>query len=699
MPEVQYNLDHLAGLATFTIDTAGPVNTIGQKFITDLERASARAEQDKVRGVIIKSAKKKSFLDGANLKEILTDATPQVARLVVKRYQGALEFLAKAPFPVVAILDGQTALGGGFELLLWACDHVFTTPNSSMGLPEVNVGLFPAGGGTQTLRKVVGFKNAVEMITAGRVSPAETYAESGVVTVCRSEELFPAAVAWLNDHQGIVNRNYDPNYQEPNAVPEEEKQRILNVTRFRYTISPFRPYLLAAIEALEAGLRLPFDEAVAKEVELFVPLLFHPNSRNKIDLFFLVTSMGPRLAKVDPSEAVKIDDLAVIGAGLMGQGIAQVAADKGMRVTLIDVDESRTKVALETIDRTLEDLVIRGRWTAARKQAVLANLSVTTGYECLKNVPLVIECVFEDLSLKRRILTQVQDANPDAIFASNTSTIPMAEIAAGARRPEQVVGMHYFSPVPLMPLLEVIQGPQSSTAAVATAVTSGRAMGKTVILVGDGPGFYTSRTFGTFVLNGFRLVELGLRPWDVDLLALQAGFPQGPLHVYGTAGGNVIYHAGGFMAQKFPDRISMPKSIVRLHEAGYVGAGGPSFYLDSKKMVPDESVMKYIIALEGYPKPTDEEAKDILLLGMVNEAFWCLSDEVLRDYYSMDLGAALGIGFPDCWHGPARYVSQKGVRAVCERLTELSGKFGLPGLAPAPEFNAIVACGLDAALI
>jgi 3-hydroxyacyl-CoA dehydrogenase/enoyl-CoA hydratase/3-hydroxybutyryl-CoA epimerase len=699
MPEVSYKLDQATGLATLTIDTAGPVNTIGQKFITDLEKASARAVQDQVRGVIIDSAKKKSFLDGANLKEILTDATPQVARLIVKRYQDALELLAKAPFPVVAILDGQTALGGGFELLLWACDHVFATASSSMGLPEVNVGLFPAGGGTQTLRKVVGFKAAVEMITTGRVNPAPAYAESGVVTVCKSEELLPKAHAWINDHQGILNRNYDPGRQEPNPIPDDEKQRILNASRFRFTISPFRPYLQAALDALEAGLTLSFSEATAKEVELFVPLLFHPNSRNKIDLFFLMTSMGPKLAKVDRSKALAVKEFAVIGAGLMGQGIAQVAADKGMRVMLIDVDEARTKTAVETIDRAAENLVSRGRWTAERKQALMANLRWTTDYADLKHVPLVIECVFEDLALKRDILARVQAVNPEAIFASNTSTIPMAEIAEGAARPEQVVGMHYFSPVPLMPLLEVIQGPQSSAASVATAVTTGRAMGKTVILVGDGPGFYTSRTFGTFVLNGFRLAELGLRPWDVDLLALQAGFPQGPLHVYGTTGGSVIYHAGNFMASKFPERIPIPASLERLFQAGYVGAGRPSFYLDQKKMTPDESVMEHIAPLKGLPTPTAEEAKDVLLLGMVNEAFWCLSEGVLKDYFSMDLGAVLGIGFPDCWHGPARYASQKGVRTVYDRLAELSERFQLPGLAPAPEFKAIMACGLDGCLV
>ena len=167
------------------------------------------------------------------------------------------------------------------------------------------------------------------------------------------------------------------------------------------------------------------------------------------------------------------------------------------------------------------------------------------------------------LQIKQKILAKVQEANPQAIFASNTSTIPMAEISSACPRPEQVVGMHYFFPSPLMPLLEVIQGPKSSPAAVATAVTVGRAIGKTVILVGDGPGFYTSRTFASYVISGFRMAELGLTPWEVDRLALIAGFPQGPLHVYGTAGGNVIYHASQFLVSRLPDRVNVPPSLVK----------------------------------------------------------------------------------------------------------------------------------------
>jgi 3-hydroxyacyl-CoA dehydrogenase / enoyl-CoA hydratase / 3-hydroxybutyryl-CoA epimerase len=699
MPEVSYELDHSTKVATMAIDTDGPVNTIGTQFLADLERAVASAKNDNVAGVIFVSRKRKSFLDGANLKEILTGDTPELVRSVAIRYQTVLESLARSPFPVVAILDGQTALGGGFELLLWACDHIFTTRASRLGLPEVGVGLFPAGGGTQTLRRVVGFKSALDMIMNARMNSPDAFRTSGVFTICPSDELAPRATTWLHEHRGIINRNYDPDFQEPDAIPDQEKQRALNQARFRFTISPFRPYLAAAIEAVEGGLTLPFEQAVRKEVELFVPLLFNPYTRNKIDLFFLVTSMGPRLVRVDPANAIRADRMAIIGSGLMGRGIAQVAAERGIRTTLIDIDETTAKNSVARIDRTLSDLVERGRWPKERKDALMAHITWAKDYHCLKEIPLVVESVFEDLALKREILARVQQVNPEAIFASNTSTLPIAEISQGAKRPEKVVGMHYFSPVPLMPLLEVIRGPQSSPTAIATAVTAGRIMGKTAILVNDGPGFYTSRTFANYLMHGMRLIELGLSPWDVDLIALRSGFPQGPLHIYGTTGGNVIYHAGRFLAERFPDRLPLSQTLVRLHEAGYTGGANPSFYLDPRKMTPDKSVLDYISPAAGLPTPTDEEAADILLLGMVNEAFWCMSDGVLPDYYSMDLGAALGIGFPDCLHGPARYVKQNGVEKVKSRLEELHQKFALSSLRPAPEFERIISGDNHSALI
>jgi 3-hydroxyacyl-CoA dehydrogenase / enoyl-CoA hydratase / 3-hydroxybutyryl-CoA epimerase len=699
MSEVAYTLDPSSRIATFTIDTAGPVNTVGQAFVADLERATARAILDGARGVLLVSGKKRSFLDGANLKELLTDATPGALRHVVQRFQEALAALAQSPFPVVAVLDGQTALGGGFELLLWGCDHVFATASAKMGLPEINVGLFPASGGTQILPKILGFKAAVDAILTGRISSAEDLAKTGFVTLGTSAELRAGAAEWIEQHQGIINRNYDPHYRATDESTMAEKEKILSDARTRHGISPCRPYVQVALDSMEAGLKMPFPEAVRRDIDLFVPLFANAHSRNKIDLFFLASSVGPKLAKVDNRQAVPVERLAIIGSGLMGSGIAQVVADSGIKTTLIDVDVETAGRAVQRIEKTLSDLVAKGRWPQRRKDAAMANLSFTDDYAELKDMPLVIESVFEDLPLKQKILAKVQEVNPHAIFASNTSTIPMAEISSVCARPEQVVGMHYFSPVPLMPLLEVIQGPKSSPAAVATVVTVGRAIGKTVILVGDGPGFYTSRTFAAYVISGFRLVEFGLSPWEVDLLALKAGFPQGPLNVYGTAGGNVIYHAARFLSSRLPGRVTIPETLVNMYEAGFIGAGKPSFYLDDRKMIPNEAAEKFIVRTQGIPTPLPEEAQDMLLLSMVNEAFWCMSEGVLKDYYSMDLGAVLGIGFPDCWHGPARYVSLKGVNAVRQRLIELSDKFAIPGLRPAPEFDALEACGVDSSLI
>jgi len=697
MQEVKYRIDKEKNIALFEIDTSGPVNTIGEQFISDLGKATERAVRDEVKGVILTSGKEKSFLDGANLMEIMKDASPLNLKHVVLKLQETLERLARSPFPVVAVLTGQTALGGGFETLLWTCDHIFATSGSRLGLPEVNVGLFPAAGGPETLRRAVGLRTTLDIVMGGKVLPAEFYTRSGLVSVVSEDDIFREAEKWIADNQGIVNRNYDPEWKEPDPLSEHERQELIEKARKRYAICPEKPYFKAALDAIEEGLKLPFDEAVRNEVRHFAPLIANPNVKNKIDLFFAITSIAPKLAKADLKKALSTDRIGIIGAGLMGQGIAQVCADNGMDVVLIDVDEETALKAKDKISQGLEALVKKGRWLPERMERVVNHIRPTADYGELKDVPLVVEAVFEDLDLKQRVLKQVQDVNPEIVYASNTSTIPMEDISAKSDRPEQVVGMHYFSPVPLMPLLEIIQGARTSETALATALASGRRQGKTCIIVGDGPGFYTSRTFGLYVMTGFYLAEMGLDPWEIDRLALEAGFPQGPLNVYGTAGGNVIYHAGLFMKSRMPDLLPVPETLVKMYEAGYVGAGRPCFYKNG--MEPDESALQFIVRNKSLPTPDREEAKEMMLLSMVNQAFLCLDEDVLKDYFSMDIGAVLGIGFPDCWHGPARYVSLKGVNATRGRLQALYDKYGFPFYKPAKEFERLNACGVDRGLI
>ena len=693
MPEVLYSLDSATGLATLTIDTPGPVNTIGARFVTDLEAGWSRAEAAGARGVLIRSGKQRSFLDGANLAEIPKAPPGEVAALLT-RFQDVLATIAESHLPVVGVVESATALGGGFELLLWASDHVMATPGSRLGLPEVNVGLFPAGGGTHALPRAVGLDHALKIMTAGKVLPAESFVGFGFLTVVEQDPL-QAAAGWIDANPVSKNRNLAQPTGDQGSL--EQARALIDSYRRRLTVSDCRPWFPALLDSVSEGLEQSVADAARADIPRFVELLASPNTRDTIDFFFLSTAFAPRLARVRRELACEVDHVAIIGAGLMGRGIAQVAADHGLRTILVDVDQTRLDAATQRIADDLAGLVAKGRWSEERRRATLGRLETTLDYGDLKEVPLVIEAVFEDLELKRKILANIQAVNPDAIFASNTSTIPMAMIAESAHRPEQVVGMHFFSPVPLMALLEVIRGPQTSEASLATVVEVGRRIGKTCITVNDSPGFYTSRTFGTFVLTGIVLAELGMPPQEVDAIALEAGFPQGPLHVYGTAGGAVIYHAGRFMASQLPYQ-RLPKTLENLYEAGYIGAGKPCFYLDARGRELDESVLPLIAHRDG-PVPTPDDARDMLLLGMVNEAFRCLSEGVVEDTATLDLGAVLGIGFPHCWHGPARYLSQRGIRACRDRLAELHERYGEPQLEPCQELDRLIAMGVDGGLV
>jgi 3-hydroxyacyl-CoA dehydrogenase/enoyl-CoA hydratase/3-hydroxybutyryl-CoA epimerase len=697
MSELTYGWDERSRIATFELDTPGPVNTIGAGLIGELHAAVERARRDGAQGVLLASGKPRSFLDGANLVEIRKGASAFELGHLVRKLHDALAALAQGPFTVAAALEEQTALGGGCELLLWACDHVCATAGSRIGLPEVNVGLFPAAGGMESLRRLVGMEAMLDVVLNGRVLPAAELEPAGVVTVVPAGEARARARQWLLDHPGVANRNHDPARRAVDEGARASWPALLARARARFGACPQKPWFRAALDALEEGLELPFEAAVRAETKHFAPLIEHPNAQCKIDLFLTVTGVAPRLADAGPAKPRAVETLAVLGAGLMGRGIAQVCADAGLRVLLLDVDEATARAGRDRIAAELEPLVRKGKWSAERRERLLDRIESSADRGRLAGLPLVIESVFEDLALKRKVLGEVRAASPEIVFASNTSTLPIDELAAGSVHPELVVGMHYFSPVPLMPLLEVIRGPRTAPEALATAVAVGRRQKKTVILVGDGPGFYTSRTFGVYVLTGLFLAEAGLDPWDVDRLAVEAGFPQGPLDVYGTAGGNVIHHAATAMKERMGDRLDLPESLGRLWRAGYVGAGKPCFYGERKE--PDPSVLEHLARRPGAPTPSREEGQEMLLLAMVNEAFRCVDEGVLADWYTMDVGAVLGIGFPDCWHGPARYASLRGLREVRDRLAALHARHGLACFRPAREFDRLLACGVDRGLI
>ena len=352
MQEVYYRLDRESRIASLVIDTVGAVNTVGEQFITDLETATRRAAADRVVGIIIRSAKSSSFLDGADLAAIRKNPSPAALELLLRRYQAVLDALASNPFPVAAVLVEQTALGGGFELLLWACDRIFATPGSKMGLPEVNVGLFPAAGGLETLKRLVGFETALDIVLGGKVLGAHAFAISEQVEVIEADRIAAAAESWIRANPHITNRNMGSD-----RLPDDEKKaccQLIEKARKSHTRCRQRPWFDALLTAAQEALDLDFRQAVDNQIRHFAPLIADRNVQNKIDFFFTSTRVAPKLASVDAEQSIPVDRVAVIGAGLMGRGIAQVCADNELRVLLFDIDQQAAQHARDQIAGDLE---------------------------------------------------------------------------------------------------------------------------------------------------------------------------------------------------------------------------------------------------------------------------------------------------------------------------------------------------------
>ena len=683
-----------------TIDSQGPVNTIDAEMTASLEKILEEVEGLDAGGIVIDSAKKGSFITGADLEELFGEG-PKGIEESLAGLGGVLDKLSKVRVPVVAVLDEQAAVGGGFELLLRCCDHVFATRRSSFGFPEANLGLVPAVGGIYILPRITGLEAALNLVFRGRTVKTEQLAATGMATLCGSGELMDKALMWLKGHGAKSDRVANPAGMKIEPEDASEREKILGRYRKRAEVSPHRPWLNAAVRLFEAALDKGYEEFIGKNAEEFQEISGHQNSKNKVDFYFLKTFKFPRLITIDKDSAVNCDRIGIIGSGLMGSGIAQVSADRGIKVTLMDVSEEVVQGSIEKLRKALGGLVKKGRWTEKRMNACMDNLSIATSLEAFRDFPLVIEAVPENLELKKKFVGDIHKLNENIIFASNTSSLPIGDIAQGTSRPDQVVGMHFFSPVPLMELLEVIEGKETSKSSTATALLLGKRMGKTNILVGDGPGFYTSRTFSSGLLyGGFYAVEAGADPWHVDKIGVRAGFPRGPLHMFCSVGGIIPYHAGQFMEKRLAPRMPVPACLAAAAEAGYVGAGGEKgFYKDEAGRIPDESVLDVLVRKKGLPVPDDDEIADILLLGMVNEAFHILGEGILRDYASMDIGGVLGIGFPDCFHGPARYASTRGLPDVVRRVEELGQKFSIPQFVVAPELKKLAAMGGTGSLI
>jgi len=682
------------GVATVLIDLPGEsVNTLSLEVGAALTAALDGLEHDvAVKAVVIASGKADGFVAGARLEMIQAARTAAEATALSERAQAGFDRLERFGKPVVAAIHGA-CLGGGLELAM-ACHYRVAAdlPRTALGLPEVMVGLLPGGGGTQRLPRLVGLPAALDLILTGRSLKARRALALGLVDevapapllreVARERALGLATGArpWQRPHRpaaGLVERvrraALEGNPLGQALVYRQARAALLEKTHGHYP-APER-----ALEVVRHGLTNGFQPGQVLEAQRFGELAVTGVSRRLVEIFFAQTALKKDSGVADPAvKARPVERVGVLGGGLMGSGIAAVTLQAGLPVRLRERDDAACAKAQATLAAWLDGQVRRRRLDKLERHATARLLTTTTGWEGLESVDVCLEAVFEDLDLKRQVLRAFEAVNPRGLFATNTSSIPIGEIAAAARRPEAVVGMHYFSPVQRMPLLEVIASERTSPEAIATAVALGKRQGKTVILAADRPGFWVNRILGPYVNEAAWLLAEGAAVEAIDRAMVGWGFPVGPVALLDEVGIDVGAKVAAILHAGFGERMRPPEALAGLVEAGRLGRkAGKGFYAyDGKRKRVDETVYDLLPGGRARRSPPDGAIAERLSLALMNEAARALAEGVVRGPRDGDVGAVFGIGFPPFRGGPFRALDAMGAAAAVEALRRLRDAHG-----------------------
>jgi 3-hydroxyacyl-CoA dehydrogenase/enoyl-CoA hydratase/3-hydroxybutyryl-CoA epimerase len=677
------------GIAVVTFDLPGePVNKLNAAVKVEFEALLIRIRDDaEIRAVVLISGKPDTFIAGADIEEFTALTTQAEAERLSFEGQEMVSRVETLPKPVVAAIHGA-CLGGGLELAL-ACPYRVATdhPKTQLGLPEVQLGLIPGAGGCQRLPRLIGARAALDMILTGRSERAAKALKLGLVDelVPRSILLRTAKAAADRLARGSGQRRatqgglpgffLDRTPAGRRLVYRQARAQVLKKTGGHY------PAPLAALEAVRVGLEHGVAAGLAEEHRAFGHLAVGDVSRKLVQIFFATTALK-KDDGVPPGSGSprQIRRLGVVGSGFMGSGIAGTAVlNVEVDTRLKDADLFRVGKGIRAATDILDERFKRRRLTRPQHERLRALLSGGDDYAGFARADLVIEAVFEELELKRRILAEVeQRLRPDAIFASNTSTIPIREIAAEAAHPERVLGMHFFSPVEKMPLLEVIPTEATSPEAIVTAVRFGRRMGKTVIVVEDHPGFWVNRILSPYLGQSGLLVEEGVPIELVDRAMTEWGFPVGPVALLDEVGLDVAQKAAKVMQEAFGERMRPGVGLERLLQAGRLGRkNGRGFYRyrDGHKTGVDDGVYG-LLNVKPKDSADPETVRRRLVYAMLNEAAAACGEGVIRSARDGDIGAIYGIGFPAFRGGPLRMIDDFGAARVIETLYELQDRYG-----------------------
>jgi 3-hydroxyacyl-CoA dehydrogenase/enoyl-CoA hydratase/3-hydroxybutyryl-CoA epimerase len=681
------------GVAVLRLDTAdSPVNILSRELFDELGPILDEIDGDAtIQACVLASGKPGTFIAGANLKQLLEIDSAQEGEGFSRNGHALLNRVASSRKPFVAAIHGP-ALGGGLEVAL-ACHYILAAddPKTVLGLPEVQLGLLPGGGGTQRLPRRVGLPEALPLILTGRRLRARRAYRLGLVDGLTSpgglEET--AAQAALQLAQGKLRRR-KPRRTRINRWLESPLLRPIVFRQARKSTEAKTrgnyPAPLFILDCIRRGYSRGKKAGFDRESVLFGRLAASRKTKCLIRLFESMTDLKKPLPGAEPVEVRRV---AVIGGGFMGSGIAQVTIPH-LPVTVKDISEDVLTGCAKQVHAGLGRRVKSGAISRFERGRQFAALHLTTRPREMAGSDLIVEAVFEELELKQKVLAEVESVvSPTAVFASNTSALPIGTIAETARHPERVLGLHYFSPVPKMPLLELVVAEKTADWAVATARAFGIRQGKTVIVVKDGPGFYTSRILAPFINEAILLLGEGAGIAEIDRAIKDFGYPVGPLALLDEVGIDVAAHVTRDFGELFADRgLGGSDALVRLNDAGYKGRKNrKGFYrYDDERRKGGRPINEEIYGFFGSPERkavSHEEIAKRLSLIMVNEAVYCLMEGILSCPRDGDVGAILGLGFPPFRGGPFRYLDGMSLGAAVETLDRLRDAHG-PRFAPAP---------------
>lgn len=689
-----------SGVAIVRMDVPNePVNTLRASFADDFGRAFAALEKDaSVKAVVFTSGKKSGFIAGADIEMLRGVKSEEEARQLSITGQRAMDRIEGFRVPVVAAIHGP-ALGGGLEVAL-ACHARIASDDkkTKLGVPEVMLGVLPGAGGTQRLPRALPIETALDLLLTGKQLDAKRAKKAGLV-----DEVVPEAILLevaekkalelaekrtsphkkLEGLDALKDRALTSTALGRKVVFDQARKALMEKTHGNYP-SPER-----ILDVVKAGLEKGFEKGLEAEARAFGELVVSPQAAQLMSIFFAQNALKKDRGTDADVKPRPVEKVGMLGAGLMGGGIAFVTSQAGIPVRLKDRDAQGLSRGLGQVRGLVQNKVKRKRISARDAEAELALVTGTTGYDGFRDADVVIEAVFEDLALKHKVLADVEaNCKPGVIFASNTSSIPIAKIAAGAKKPENVIGMHYFSPVEKMPLLEIIVTPKTAPEVTATCVELGKKQGKTVIVVNDGVGFYTSRILAPYMNEAAFVLAEGVAVDRIDDALLDWGFPVGPVALLDEVGIDVAEKVGHIMLAEFGDRLNAPPGFERLiadqrfgrkNERGFYKYGAAK---KSKKKEVDASVYE-VLGLSPTKQLSKDEIAQRCALMFANEAAHCFGEGILRSARDGDVGAIFGLGFAPFRGGPFRWIDAVGAREIVRRLEHYRDRLG-NRFAPAP---------------